>query len=123
MLNYAANRLNLMMTGSFTGSIAQMLLGTGSSTLNVDIGSLMTPFDRQNVTSITFPSYRSSSWQFDWGVTDVSGTAALTEFGIIASGGGFTGSLWSRNVIPALVFDGTNELRITQTIEVYVSGV
>ena len=105
LLNRSAEQIALMIGGSMIGSIGNMLIGIGSSTININIGSLTSSTDRQNVTSITYPALRKTTWQFDWGVTDVSGTT-LTEFGILPSGGGLTGSLWSRNVIPSLVFDG-----------------
>ena len=54
----------------------------------------------------------------------MSGTAALTEFGLfdIASGTGFTGSVWLREGFPGITFDGTNELQILSTLQVLESG-
>lgn len=117
-VNYAKNQLTLMMGGSTTGSIGQILIGTGSSTISASDTELTTADDRQTVTTITFPAQRKVSWQFDWNSSEISGTV-LTEFGLIQSGGGLTGSLHSINVLPALTFDGTNELRIEFNGEVF----
>jgi hypothetical protein len=43
----------------------------------------------------------------------------LREFGLTVSGAGNTGSVWSRTGMPAIIFDGTNELRIEEIWEVY----
>lgn len=116
--NFAKNQVSLMIGGSTLGSVAQMLIGTGSSTVQASDTALVTSSDRQTVTSITFPAVKKVNWQFDWNSSEMSGTV-LSEFGLIASGGGLTGSLWSRDVIPSLTFDGTNELRIEFNAEVY----
>ena len=116
--NYAKREIAFMIGGSTTGSIGNMLIGIGSSTVQLTDTELVTPSDRQDVTITTFPSLRKINWQFDWNSPEMSGTT-LTEFGMLPSGANFTGSLWSRNVIPALVFDGTNELRIDTLFEVF----
>lgn len=116
--NFAKNQLSLIIGGSYIGSVAQMLIGTGSSTVSTSDTSLVTAADRQNATSITFPSTRKVSWQFDWNSLEMSGLT-LQEFGLITSGGALTGSIWTRDVIPGLEFDGTNELRIEITNEVF----
>ena len=116
--DYAKREIAFMIGGSTTGSIGNMLIGTGSATISTSDTELITPSDRQDVTSTTFPSLRKINWQFDWNSVEMSGTT-LQEFGMLASGGGLTGSLWSKNVLPALVFDGTNELRIDTLFEVF----
>ena len=118
-LDYGKNRLSQMMGGSAIGSIGQIIIGTGSSTITIGDTELTTSSDRQTVTSTTFPLHRKVSFQFDWNSVEISGTNALTEFGLIESGGGLTGSIWSRDIIPALTFDGTNELRIEFTGEIH----
>ena len=118
ILDYAKREVAFLIGGSTTGSIGNVLIGTGSSTILSTDTELVTPSDRQDVTSITFPSLRKVNWQFDWNSVEMSGTT-LSEFGMLASGAGLTGSLWSRNIIPSLVFDGTNELRIDTLFEVF----
>lgn len=115
--NYAKNRLSLFMGGSTTGSVGQILIGTGSSSVTATNTNLVTPSDRQTVTQISY-SPQKITWQFDWNSSEISGLT-LTEFGLIQSGTGLTGSLWSRNVIPGIEFDGTNELRIEIVGEVF----
>ena len=112
ILNYGKNQTTLLIGGSYTGSVSDMLVGTGSSTILAGDTELVTTTDRQTVTSTTYPAQRKVQWQFDWNSVEISGTAPITEFGNIASGTALTGSLWSRDVIPGLTFDGTNELRI-----------
>ena len=116
--DYAKSRVSLLLGGSFIGSVGQMIIGTGSSTVSTTDTSLVTSTDRQNTTTITYPLARKLTWQFDWNSVEMSGTQ-LSEFGLIQSGGGLTGSIWSRDVIPALIFDGTNELRIEFNAEVF----
>ncbi|MCH7568508.1 MAG: hypothetical protein IIA87_03730 [Nanoarchaeota archaeon] len=117
-LDHAKNQLTLLMGGSTTGSVGQILIGTGSATISASRTELTTANDRQTVTSITFPAQKKVSWQFDWNSLEISGTI-LSEFGLIKSGGGLTGSLHSLNVMPNLTFDGTNELRIEFNGEVF----
>lgn len=116
--NFAKNQISLLIGGSSIGSITQMLIGAGSSTVQTSDTSLIDSFDKQAVTQITFPSTNKISWQFDWNSVEVSGNT-LSEFGLVKSGAGLTGSLWSRDVIPSLEFDGTNELRIEFNGEVF----
>lgn len=111
ILDHGKNEVTLLIGGSTTGSVSDMLIGIGSSTVTASDTELVTGSDRQTVTSITFPAQRKVQWQFDWNSTEMSGVQ-LTEFGLIPSGTALTGSLWSRDVIPSLTFDGTNELRI-----------
>lgn len=112
--NYAKNRVALMLGGSITTNISDFIIGTGSSTIAATDTALTTASDRQAVTSATYPSATSIAWQGDWNSVEMSGTA-LQEWGAIPSGAGLTGSIWSRHIIPALTFDGTNELRIEET--------
>lgn len=116
--NYTKSRIALFLGGSFAGSIAQMIIGTGSSTVSASNTVLVTPSDRQLVTEITYPATQKVNWQFDWNSIEMSGLQ-LKEFGLIASGGALTGSIWSRDIIPNLTFDGTNELRIEYLTEVF----
>lgn len=118
-LDYGRNRLSQIMGGSSIGSVGQILTGTGSSTVVVSDTALTTGSTRQTATAVTFPTFKKNAFQFDWNSVEISGTAALTEFGLIESGGGLTGSIWTRDVIPALTFDGTNELRIEYNGEVF----
>lgn len=116
--NYSKNRLTLALGGSFIGSVGQMLISTGSSTILSGNTTLTNTVDRQTATSIIYPTSNTITWQFDWASPEVLGYG-LKEFGLITSGGGLTGSVWSIDVIPNIDFDGTNELRIEYTGEVF----
>lgn len=116
--NYARNRTALLIGGSTTIVPSGMMIGTGSSTVSVTDTTLTTASDRQAFTSIpTFPTSTSINFQSDWNSVEMSGTS-LTEFGIAGSGVGTNGSMWSIHVTPAIVFDGTNELRVEEVWEI-----
>jgi len=115
--NYAKNRIALMLGGSIAESIDYFIIGTGSSTVSPSDTTLANATDRQEVTSVSYPSLTKIKWQGDWNSVEISGTQ-LTEWGLITSGTGLTGSIWSRHVIPALTFDGSNELRIEEVWEI-----
>lgn len=116
--NYAKNRVALLIGGSSTPAPNDMMIGTGSSTITAASTTLTTPSDRQALTSNpTFPSSQSINFQADWNSVEMSGTS-LTEFGIAGSGIGTNGSMWSIHITPAIVFDGTNELRVEEIWEV-----
>lgn len=123
--NFSKNQLSLILGGSIVvsgtagniGSITQIQLGIGSSTvLNTDT-KLLTGSITGGVTSVNYTS-QNVSLQFDFSSVTMSGLN-LKEFGIQTSGGGLTGSLYSRDVIPSLQFDGTNELEIVFNAQVF----
>jgi len=116
--NFGKNRITLLMGGSIAENIDYFMIGTGSATVSVTQDSLITATDRQLTTDVTYPSLQKIKLQGDWNSVEMSGTQ-LTEFGVTISGTGTTGSIWSRSQIPSLTFDGTNELRIEETIEVF----
>jgi len=119
ILNYAKSRMTLMLGGSSVVSGATYFeLGIGSSTVTTSDTTLLTGSIRQLITSATFPSSYKVTYQGDWNSVLMSGIQ-LKEFGVTGSATGITGSMWSRNVIPSLTFDGTNELQIQETWEVF----
>jgi len=117
-LNYTKNRVALLLGGSITEKPYAYMIGIGSSIVSVTDTTLVIPTDRQSFTTITYPSSQKVKFQTDWNSVEISGTQ-LSEFGLVGSATGTTGSMWSRSVIPSLTFDGTNELRIEETLEVY----
>ena len=119
ILNSGKNKIALFLGGSIVNEPSYNMIGAGSSTVSVNNTELVDPTDRQLFTSTTFPSSQKITYQSDWNSVEMSGTSPLSEFGVIGSAPALTGSLWSRTVIPALTFDGTNELRIEETWEVY----
>jgi hypothetical protein len=117
ILNYTKQQVALFVGGSQSIFPNYMMLGSGSGTTTASMNALIAPTDRQAVTSTSNTLYKVS-WQGDWNSTEISGLS-LTEFGMCASGTGVTGSMWDRTSIPAIQFDGTNELRIVNNYEVF----
>ena len=94
------------------------MIGSGSGIVVNTQTSLISPTDRQLVTSTDILTSYKTKWQGDWSSVEVSGLQ-LKEFGVCGSSSTTTGSMWSRVTFPAITFDGTNELRIEETWEVY----
>lgn len=116
VLNYAKNRIALLIGGSSTAVPGYMLIGSGSGTVALTQGSLFNGVDGQAVTTISYPSNYKIKFQGDWNSVEMSGIQ-LREFGI-STGSTPTGSVWTRTNIPAITFQGSNELRIEETITV-----
>lgn len=99
-------------------------IGTGSGPVLVSDVTLVNETNRVAITgSPDFTDDRTVSFQADFNSNQMSGTL-LTEFGLfdVASGTGFTGSVWQREGFGSLTFDGTNELQIVTTLQVLESG-
>lgn len=100
-------------------------IGSGSGTVSVIDTTLVNEVNRVSITgSPNFTEVRKATFQADFNSVQMSGIH-LTEFGLIdvASGTGFTGSMWQREGFGSVVFDGTNELQITSSLQVLESGV
>ena len=93
-------------------------IGSGSGTALAVDTSLAYPVDGQAFTATTYPSSQKIKQQGDWNSVEMSGIQ-LQQFGMITSGAGVTGSVWSKTSLPPLTFDGTNELRVEENWEVY----
>jgi len=117
VVNYEKNRLALFLGGSVADYPTSVFIGIGSSTAAVTDTTLVSGADAQLFTATSYPSLQKVKWQADWNSVEISGTQ-LTEFGI-GSGLTATGSIWSITSIPSLTFDGTNELRVEETHEIY----
>jgi hypothetical protein len=121
--DYAKKTIARFIGNSGAGTIAQTIpsyfvIGSGSGTSLSSMTTLLNTYDRQAVTSTDITIPYKVSWTGDWNSVELSGLS-LKEFGMIASGTGITGSIWSRTGMPAIQFDGTNELRIEETWEVF----
>jgi hypothetical protein len=115
--NYTKNQATLLIGGSITTTPTSMVFGIGSSTVAVTDTTLTTGSFALVLTSKTYPSFNKITFQADANSVQMSGLQ-LREFGII-SGLNATGSIYDRTVIPALTFDGTNEIQIQTTWEVF----
>lgn len=118
ILNNAKQDVIFLLGGSITSIPQYFVIGSGSGTTNINSGSLASEEDRQLFTTTSYPAVRKLKWQGDWNSVEMSGLQ-LTEFGVAKSGAALTGSVYSRTTLPAINFDGTNELRIEATWEAY----
>ena len=116
--DYNRNQISLFLGGSATNYPEYFIIGSGSGTANVTDTSLVYAVDRQKVTIATYPENQKVKYQGDWNSAQMSGIE-LQQFGILPSGEGLTGSIWSISSLAGLTFDGTNALRIEETWEVY----
>ena len=115
---FVALRLGSALSGLFIGHVG---IGTGSAPILVTDTTLVNEIDRTSITgSPNFDTARKVTFTADFSSSTMSGTD-LTEFGFFdqASGTGFPGSAWQREGFGSVVFDGTNELKVTGTIEVF----
>ena len=100
--------------------IAHIGIGSGSGTVQATQSTLLAERDRNTLTgSPNFSTAQKVIFQADFNTVEMSGTH-LTEFGLtnIASGTGFSGSMWQIERFGSLVFDGTNEREIVSTLHV-----
>ncbi len=95
-----------------------MAIGTGSETIDIANVDLITETDRRAATNTDITTIQKVSYIFDWNSVDMSGTT-LTEFGIFTELAADAGSLWNKEGFAGIEFDGTNELQIQQTFEVF----
>ena len=119
-LNSAKKDIALNIGGGSQSYPNYYILGTGSGTILSSQTTLFTPTDIQEVTAKDTSNAYKVTFTGDWNSVEMSGIQ-LREFGLTGiSGTGFTGSMWSKSSIPAAIsFDGTNELRIEETLEVF----
>ena len=115
--NHGRHKTALLIGGSTAAIPAYFVIGSGSGTAVATDTSLVYPVDGQVFTETTYPALQKINQQGDWNSVEMSGIQ-LRQFGIKVEAG-TTGSLWSKSSLPALTFDGTNELRIEEVWEVY----
>lgn len=118
----AGKSLVALNLGSSTGLFIQYVgIGSGSGTALATQSTLLNEVNRTQITgSPDFTTTQKATFQADFNSIQMSGIT-LTEFGLshIASGTNFPGSMWQRESFGSIVFDGTNELQISTTLEVF----
>ena len=122
ILNWAKTRIPLYLAGSHTTFPTHFMIGSGSGTANATQTELLYPSDRQAITVAVGSTPYKVKYIGDWNSITMSGTAnqRLFEWGMCINEAGTTGSMWSRTAMPNVItFDGTTELRIEETWEVY----
>lgn len=117
--NYGKSGLALMITGS-ADQPQWFAIGSGSGTFVATVGSL---FDEILSERVIFSSRDSSTTQkvtltFDRGSTTMSGVL-LKEFGVGAGSTIDFQDLWMHEHFAQITFDGTNELQVDITFEVF----
>ena len=95
-------------------------IGSGSGTVAVSNVRLI----HETGTRIDFTSRdgaieQEMTWTWDYASNAVSGTARLSEFAVFDVETAVTGSCWLREGFGSLTFDGTNELQIQVTAQVF----
>ena len=119
VLNWGKRNVGLFLAGSNTDYPTHFMIGNGSGTVVNTQTALISPFDRQEVTGINGSTVYKITWIGDWNSVEMSGTQ-LQEWGLTIAGAGTTGSMWSRTAMENQIeFDGTAELRIEETVEVF----
>lgn len=118
IVNWTKQQVALFLAGSQSSYPNFFMIGSGSGTVAVTQTTLIAPIDRQSVTSTNGSTAYKIKWTGDWNSVEMSGIQ-LREFGLCISGATTTGSIWSRAGLPAITFNGTNELRIEENWEVY----
>ena len=101
--------------------IAAMGIGSGSGTVLPTESTLIANRDRNIFTgSPNFDIAQKVTFQADFNAVEMSGTF-LTEFGLSETGSqtGFPGSMWQIERFNAIEFDGTNELQVVTTLNVF----
>lgn len=119
IVNYGAQAVIWQIGSNLPNNYIQYCaIGSGSGTVAATQTTLLNERDRNSQTgSPDFTTSKKVSFQFDFNSVEMSGTI-LTEFGLLGSHTGVTGSMWQIERFNSVTFDGTNELQILPTIEV-----
>ena len=117
-LNQGKSKVALFIGGSSTEIPNSFIIGTGSGVVTATQTSLIAASDSQLFTSTDATTPYKVKWTADWNSVEMSGIQ-LREFAVAGSGSGVGGPIWSRTSLPAVTFDGTNELRIVENWVVY----
>jgi len=106
--------------GSNIQTIGWVAVGSGSGAVGTGNINLVAEIDRNAFTSdgIDYSSARKIAFASRFTSVEMSGTQ-LREFGAFSTGTANTGSLWNREGFAAVNFDGTNELEVEISYEVY----
>jgi len=123
--NWGKQRIALWLAGSSSTYPSYLMIGSGSGTVAATQTELIYPADRQAITSVNGSISYKVKWIGDWNSVELSGLDPVngfhfTEWAMCINETDLTGSIWSRTAMPtAVVFDGTTELRIQETWEVF----
>jgi len=91
-------------------------IGSGSGAVSIHNTGLTAEVDRQAFSTVDITSARFITMTSTWSATDMSGIG-LTEFGIFYAPS--SEKCYNREGFAAIEFDGTIELSIDTTFEIY----
>jgi len=118
--NYGKERIALAIGSDISNNyISYFAVGSGSGTEAATNTTLQNEWTRFALTgSPDFTTARKVTFIGDLNSVQASGLI-LKEWAVMASGAALTGSVWQREMLNgSIVFDGTIELRIEDTIEI-----
>ena len=111
--------LCLLLAGSYNRPPAYCAIGSGSGIATAALTTLFAERDRNAINSVDATVSQKVTWQTDFNSIEMSGTD-LTEFAVHSSGASESGTMWNIETFqPSISFDGTNELRIECTYEIF----
>ena len=90
-------------------------IGSGSGLVAITNTALLAERDR-NTAIVASGTTQEVQFTANWTSTEISGTT-LFEFGTFSVVAG--GSCWNREGFGSIVFDGTNELQIQETFQIF----
>lgn len=93
-------------------------IGSGSGSFNISDSGLKAVYDQADYSSIDSSTAREVSWTYDFNSVEMSGNTLL-EFGLTGTSGAGAGDTWNREAFSSITFDGTNELQIQVTYQIY----
>ena len=96
-----------------------LAIGTGSDTILVTDTTLLTETDRNALTGYDTSVAKDVTYTADFGSVEISGTT-LTEFGLFNAAS--AGSMFMREIVSAVAFEGDRELQIQATLRFAKSG-
>lgn len=99
-------------SGTTPGFIA---IGSGDTAASTTDTTLEFETDRNTVTSTDLTIPQNVTWIADYSSTEISGLT-LTEFGLFNAGAG--GTLFNREVVGSIVFEGDRELQVQTTFRI-----
>jgi len=115
--NVGAEEIAVLL-GSDTGTYIKAYgIGIGSATDSITSTVLESESQRRAITGNPTFSSQITTFQGDFNSVQMSGTD-LTEFGLFPDVDADAGSLWFKQTIGSIGFDGTNELQISTAIRV-----
>jgi len=119
-VNTGRNKLALfMVAGSGLSFPRYCAIGSGSGTAIATNGSLVAEVgSRQDYSAIDSSIAKEVTWTHDYSSSFMSGMS-LKEFGLFDTNVAKSGTMWHREGFAAVTFDGTNELQIQTTYQIF----